>query len=376
MRKILNILGTIVLLINASVAVVSCSSSHQKINIPATLKQEQDALINFAEVNGINESEINENNWSFQNETVQSNQEIIDFTFEENHNVKNIKNESQLLKQFTGKMIYHLDSQKFNLKSSNFKNPNLIPGYYQSSLNVPSTITGNANDFTISAGYDDLDSFVGDLGRPDVQTLWKLFKAMNWKYVANFNGLTVQDLSNLEESDPLGWELPAENYMATIHAVKENGIYKVAWTNLRNNQDKKVLPETNGDLQSLFWKGEGVYHLWCNYDLVNELNQLYQLYVTHPNQNPWFKPSNLNKWLKLKAADSGIGVETVNNTYKPYKDYNTSNYQLDQTLNNLNSVSFQNWFSKNNKYKKYDLVFKKDFSFDPSKSSIATKEFN
>ena len=136
----------------------------------------------------------------------------------------------------------HQDSLPYSINPSNFK----------SSLGKPSTITGNANDFTISAGYDDLDSFVGDLGRPDVQTLPKLFKAMNWKNVANFQGLTVKDLSNLEQSDPQGWELPAENYMATIHVVKTNGIYQVAWTNLDNEQDKKVLPETNGDLNASF----------------------------------------------------------------------------------------------------------------------------
>ena len=252
MKKILSILGTIILMTSASIGVVSCSSGQQKVNIPATLKQEQDALINFAAANGINEGEINENNWSFQNKTVQDNQELIDFTFEENHNVNNIKNESQLLKQFKGNMIYHLDSQKFNLIGEPFNKPILIPGYYQPSLNVPSIITGHTNDFTISASESALGQLAKEIEERDMK-LPKLFNHMNWKNAKNFKGLKIADLLKLVDK-PTAWQLPEVGYMASIHIVKENDSYKIAWTNLDNDQDKKALPETNGDLTSIFWK--------------------------------------------------------------------------------------------------------------------------
>ena len=113
------------------------------------------------------------------------------------------------------------------------------------------------------------------------------------------------------------------------------------------------------------------YHLWCSDKLVLELSQIYQQYAVKPKTNPWFQNDVLNKWLKERGLN--VGVQTINTSN--YKSYNTSINQLDEALNHLNNSDFQNWFNQN-KYKKYDLVFKKDFSFDPNKSRIATEEFN
>ena len=369
MKKILNIFASISLITSVTSSVVACG---RHLNSPATKKQEEDALIHFAQQHGIQEDDINKSNWSFQDGIVIDNKENINFTFEENHNVADNPQHSQLLKEFNGEMTYNLEKISFHLEGSPFNNSTLIPGYYESSLHKPSTITGNANDFTIAGGYDDLRRLSGHLTNPDFQTLPKLFSSMDWKNVANFNGLTVPDLESLQKEV---WQLPDEGYMALIHVVKTNGTYHIAWTNLDNDQDKQSLLEPDGDISSVFWKDKDInkkvaqYHLWCNYELMQELNQIYELHAKNPKQNPWFKNNNLNKWLKNKSGDPQtqeprVGVQTIITTYSKYKTFNDMVYKALQSLNNSN---FANWVQDHH-YKNYDLVFNKDFSFNAKDS--------
>ena len=370
MKKILNIFAIVSLVTSTTSSVVSCSHNN---NPGVTKQQEEIALINFAQKYGIQKKEINKNNWSFQNQSVIDEKENIDFSFEENHNVKDSQKHSQLLKEFDGKMIYDLENKTFSLNGEPFKKPILIPGYWQPSLHKPSTITGNANDFTIAVGYDDLRDLSSDLSRPDTQTLLELFTAMHWKNVAHFKGLTVPDLESLQKTV---WRLPDKGYMALIHVVKtKNGTYSIAWTNLDSDQDRHSLLEPDGDISSIFWKdinNKGIiqYHLWCNQELVQEISQVYQLYVQNPKQNPWFQNDNLNQWLVDKSIDPQtqqprVGVQTINTTL--YSNYNTSNDMADKALQSLNNSNFASWVQDHH-YKNYDLVFNKDFSFNAKDS--------
>ena len=386
MKKILNIFATTILITTGTSSVFSCG--HHR-NLPATKQQEEDALINFAQQHGIQGDEINKSNWSFQDHPAIDEKEEINFTFEEINNVKDTQH-SQLLKEFNGEMTYNLEKMSFNLDGSPFDNPTLIPGYYEPSLhNKPSTITGNANDFTIAAGYDDLRNLSSDLERPDTQTLPKLFAAMDWKNVANFKGLTVPDLESLQK--PV-WRLLDDEHMALIHVVKTNGTYHIAWTNLDNKKDKKSLFEPDGDISSVFWKdivadkknlNTTYYHLWCSQQLVQEITQIYELYAQKPNQNPWFKSDSLNRWLMDRSVKDWnqkiVGVQIINNTWSPYLSYNTSINMLDKALKTLNNASFVQLVNKipvHYYFQNYDLVFNKDFSFNSAESLKATQEFN
>ena len=372
MKKILNIFAIFSLVTSGTSIVIGCSHYH---NPPATKQQEEDSLINFAQQNGIQENEINKSNWSFQDRPAIDEKEVVNFTFEELKNVKN----TQLLKKFNGQMVYNLENKTFSLNGEPFNNPILIPGYYQTSTTFPSTITGNANDFTIAAGYNDLRNLSDDLERPDTQTLQELFTAMHWKNVANFEDkygkplLTVPDLESLQKTT---WRLPNKGYMALINAVKTSGTYHIAWTNLDSDQDRHSLlePDGHGDISSVFWKdikGNVIeYHLWCNQELVKEIVQIYELYLKSPKKNPWFQNNNLNKWLIDKSGDPqtqepGLGVQTIN--INSYLKYHTSIYMLDKVLQNLNNADFANWVQKHN-CKNYDLIFNKNFSFNAEDS--------
>ena len=381
MKKILNIFAGISLITSATSPLIGCGHHH---NAPATKQQEENALVNFAQQNGIQANEINKNNWSFQNGIVIDGKENINFAFEELNNVKH----SQLLKEFKGKMIYNLKHKTFSLSGEPFKTPTLIPGYYKPSTTLPSTITGNANDFTIAAGYDDLADLTEDLSiKPNQQTLRQLFKAMHWNNVEKFQNqdLTVAILYNLEKEYlkqySQAWQLPRENYMALIHIVKINGIYHVSWTNLDSEQDKYSLRESDGsgNISSVFWKDTNYYHLWCSQQLVQEINQIYEL----PKANYWFQNDNLNKWLINKSGDPqtqepGVGVQTINTN--SYSKYNTSINTLDKALLNLNNAEFFNWVKsvKSHDYKNYDLAFNINnaVSFNSAESLKSTQEFN
>ena len=382
MKKILNIFAIISLVTAGSSTVVACDDHNNK--TLATKQQEENALINFAQQHGIQENEINKSNWSFQDHPAIDEKEEINFTFEELNNFKD-RQHSQLLKEFKGKMIYELENKVFSLNDKPFDNPILVPGYWHPSLHKPSTITGNVNDFTIAAGYDDLSNLSDDLSRPDTQTLPKLFAAMDWKNVANFEDkygkplLKVPDLQKLQKNYPQAWQLPGEGYMALIHIIKTNSTYRIVWTNLGNDQDKHFLFEPEGDISSVFWKDTNYYHLWCSQQLVQEIKQIYEL----PTAHYWFQNDNLNKWLlkksvKPQSQKRAVGVQTINNTFPSYSSYNTSMYMLDEALSNLNSPKFVNWIKsiKSYDYQKYDLAFNNDFSFNSAKSLKATQEFN
>ena len=211
---------------------------------------------------------------------------------------------------------------------------------------------------------------------------------MHWKNVANFEDkygkplLKVSDLENLQKNYPQAWQLPqigSKTYMALIHVIKTNGKYHIVWSNLDSDQDKKSLFEPDGDISSVFWKDTNYYHLWCSQQLVQEINQIYEL----PKANYWFQNDNLNKWLINKSGDPqtqepGVGVQTINTN--SYSKYNTSINTLDKALLNLNNAEFFNWVKsvKSHDYKNYDLVFNINnaVSFNSAESLKSTQEFN
>ena len=185
----------------------------------------------------------------------------------------------------------------------------LEPSQFSSSLNKPSTITGNANDFTIAAGYDDLADLTEDLSTPDTQTLPKLFTAMHWTNIANFQnkGLTVKDLYNLEKEYlkqySQVWQLPGEGYMALLHIVKTNGIYHVAWTNLDSKQDKHSLREPDGNLTASF---------------LNENNNGSQLLNTFTNQRVYDNILMRYKWIEANWDEIKTGKQVTEKTAQQY----------------------------------------------------------
>ena len=183
------------------------------------------------------------------------------------------------------------------------------PSNFSSSLHKPSTITGNVNDFTIAAGYDDLSNLSDDLSRPDTQTLPKLFAAMDWKNVANFEDkygkplLKVPDLQKLQKNYPQAWQLPGEGYMALIHVVKTNGSYHIAWTNLDNEQDKKSLVEPDGDLTASF---------------LNEVNNGSDYLNTFSNQKVFSNIITRYNWIESNWKQIRKGKQVTEKTPDQY----------------------------------------------------------
>ena len=176
----------------------------------------------------------------------------------------------------------------------------LEPSNFSSSLHKPSTITGNANDFTIAVGYNDLANLSDYLTEPETQTLPKLFAAMDWKNVANFKGLTVPDLESLQKT---AWQLPNKGYMALIHVIKTNGIYHIAWTNLDNDQDKHSLLEPDGDLTASF---------------LNENNNGSQLLNTFTNQQVYDNIVMRYKWIEANWDEIKTGKQVTEKTAQQY----------------------------------------------------------
>ena len=177
------------------------------------------------------------------------------------------------------------------------------PSNFSSSLHKSSTITGNANDFTISTGYDDLDRFADDLTTGDTQTLPKLFSSMHWKNVDNFKGLTVQDLENLQKNYPQTWQLPSDKYMALIHVIKTNGVYHIAWSNLDSDQDKESLAEQNGSLNASF---------------LNEVNNDSNYLNTFTSEKVYDNISTRYRWIESNWKDIKKGKQVTEKTPEQY----------------------------------------------------------
>ena len=116
----------------------------------------------------------------------------------------------------------------------------IAPSHFNPSLNTPSFITGNTNDFTIVANADDLKRITQDVDPGGVSTIAELFKELQWDNLASFPGLTLQDLNELNDH-PTAWQIP-ENHFAVIHVKKMNNQYQIIWSNLANQQTKQSLP--------------------------------------------------------------------------------------------------------------------------------------
>ena len=203
------------------------------------------------------------------------------------------------------------------------------PSNFKPSLGQPSTITGNANDFTISASESALSQLAKEIEEPDMK-LPELFNHMNWKNAKNFKGLKIADLLKLVDK-PTVWQLPEVGYMASIHIVKENDSYKIAWTNLDNDQDKKALPETDGDLIASF---------------INENNNGPNYLNSFANERVYSDIANRYKWIETNWKAIQTGKQVTEKTPDQYfEDTVLKNSHIDLYQVPLNDADLINSFA-------------------------------
>ncbi len=385
MKKIFSLISTITLTTTGITPVISCGTATYS-NV--TKQQETQALLNFAKQNKI--TDINLTTLNFINSKQSNNQQSILWDFTRSNNSK-LPDHTQLLGQYGGIMLYHNKAKTFTLETKTTGNPfakpaRYIPGYYDSSFDIPSYITGKATDqttdFTIVANADSLVHLEQDFGPGGAGNIQELFIEMGWDNFANFPSLTLKDLANLSASSPFPWQI-AENHFAVIHVKKINNQYQIVWSNLATMTDKQIFPSRL--INSFFWKQTpSVFHLWSSHEFLLELAQLYEL-DKNPD-NPWFSTPNLQKLFKQNPAPGGLKAGTIYLATVPkssatppgYQAFNASENELIAAIQSVikTSASFQSFstfVAKN--YHNNNLAFNyqnNNFVFDPNKSGALT----
>ena len=376
MKKILNLLTISILSSSLISSVIGCGNKNPYNSV--TKDQEIYALNNFIQKNkskldpGFKFYNSSDNTDSiFNNYKEKNNIQIIDWTVNSGQNSIKDNLHSKLKASYSGVMEYNLKTKKFILDGDPFNNVHYIPGNFNPSLGIPSMISGNTNDFTIAASSIDFKAFT-DLIDHEAHSIWDLFKDMHWNNYNNFKNDSFFKINNLKllEDTPTAWQIP-EGYMVIIHVkkIKQNKTtnkFQIVWSNLNNPTEKKSLPA--GDIQSIFWKKTNIAnHLWISKSL---LTMIYQLKSNNLNQF-LNNSASFFSWLNPVESISEInqhgykpGIQIAKNTTQTQKQYNTSQTELWDGINNL----LTNWNINQNKiqhlintekYKAYDLIFKK-----------------
>ena len=388
MKKLFSCISTIALTTTGITPVISCGATTYS-NV--TKQQETKALLDFARKNNI--TDINLATLNFINSKQSNNQQSILWDFTRSNNSK-LPDHTQLLGQYGGIMLYHNKDKTFTLETKTTGNPfakpaRYIPGYYDSSFDISSYITGKATDqttdFTIVANADSLVHLEQDFGPGGAGNIQELFIEMGWDNFANFPSLTLKDLANLSASSPFAWQI-TENHFAVIHVQKNTQTqnkYQIVWSNLATMTDKQIF--SSWLINSFFWKQTtSVFHLWSSHEFLLELTQLYQL-DKNPD-NPWFSTPNLQKLFKQNPAPGGLKAGTIYLATVPksgatpagYQAFNASENELIAAIQSVikTSASFQsfNTFVANN-YRNNNLTFtyqNNTFTFDLNQSGALT----
>ena len=350
MKKFLSLLTSITLTTGLTISVVSCNKQTYK-NV--TQEQEIKALNNFLKHNEskLPSDFITNCKFTFKNNKPIKNIQKIDFTVLGTKNLT-ITNKTQLIGKYIGSMLYDLKNKSFNLIGKPFDNISYAPGFFNPGLGFSSTITGNADDFTIAADSLDWNSFV--IWTTDGSTNTQIFDNLGWKNESVFDKVNFHDIVNLI-ANPF---FDKGFYMALVHFIKNKTTnqYEILWDNFNN---RKNLPTYGGYIKNFYWKKTiTTNHLYISKSLLKTFYQL--------------KTYNLNSFLNNKAVffdwvnkkdNKGI---LITKNIKTFMNYNTSEDELWNGLNDL----FTNWntyktkintlLTDSKKYKAYDLVFNKN----------------
>ena len=339
MKKLLTLLGSSILITTSSIAVAACSNTSYG---SVTAKAERQALLAFANENGILSDDIAQNTISFTNQPQKNYQQSILFRF---HLAKNatLQDKTQLLATYHGTMLYNNKTQTFTLQQTPnpFQNPIYIPGIYDASLGVTSAIAGTYNaknkDFTITSGSDGLYYLNNEIAR--ATTTQQVFKTVQWKTPNEQKLANAIPISLLKElsNTPQAWQIP-QNYMAVIHVVNK----KIVWSNLQTEADKNSLNEVNNEVSSLVIKhSPSSLNLLISPSLAQEIIQIYDL---NPDaQNSWFKTPVLMQWLQnnpndvMDSQNGYLQAATVPKS-SGYDDYNASLSEGVEAIQNLVST--------------------------------------
>ena len=418
MKKILNLLTISILTSSSISSVISCDNNKNPYN-SVTKDQEIYTLNNFIQKNkskldpGFKFYDSHDNTDSiFNNHKEKNNIQMIDWTINSGQNSIKDNLHSKLKASYSGVMEYNLKTKKFILDGDPFNNVQYIPGNFSSSLNIPSMISGDTDDFTIAVSSGKLNGLEIMLqnGPTKAKSKQELFKNMEWYNPSNFKRLTLDNLRSICDK-PQSWDVPS-GYMAIIHVKKTKKTknkFQIVWSNLNNPTEKKSLVEygIHGYLTNTFWKNVTrkpnssiktlQNHLWISKSL---LTMIYQLKSNNLNQF-LNNSASFFSWLNPVESISEInqhgykpGIQIAKNTTQTQKQYNTSQTELWDGINNLltnwsvnqniikglliaKPILPPNWQGKNKDYQAYDLVFDKSnnkwtFNKDNSKGMEQT----
>ena len=208
---------------------------------------------------------INEKSWSFKGHYPINNKEMIDFSFKLNN--YGTEEYTTINRKIQGQIDYDFKTKNFSFDSNRWK-LNGVPNYWNASLGVGSSITGDGNDLTIMVTYSNLDQLCKSLW--DHNDKDDLFLHCSWKNIGQFKELNVEALSTwfdkTYQNMEWGWVDPG--HMTVIHLKKINGEYQTVWTNLDSKKGSNSLAMTWGSLSSLIIKINGEMHWWVSKNLL------------------------------------------------------------------------------------------------------------
>ena len=391
MKKILNLLTISILSSSSISSVIGCGNKNKNPYNSVTKSQEIYALNNFIQKNknkldpGFKFYDLFDHTDSiFNNHKEKNNIQIIDWTVNSSQNSKKDNIHSKLKASYSGIMTYNLRNKTFILNDNPFLQPTYIPGNFNSSLNIPSMISGDTDDFTIAANSGKLADFV-DLIAPDgfAKDIGDVFKNMEWHNSKNFPKLTLNILKSIYLKYDF-WYVPT-GYMAIIHVKKINNQFQIVWSNLNNQQGNKSLVDSGaGYLTNTFWKETNIEnHLWISKSL---LTMIYQLKTNNLNQF-LNNSTSFFSWLNPIKSISDIdrngykpGIQIAKNTNQTELWDGINNLLTNWNINQKNIKSLlvtkpilpSDWKPKNKDYQAYDLIFDKNnnnWGFNKDKSN-------
>ena len=293
---------------------------------------------------------INEKSWSFKGHYpiikrhYPINKEMIDFSFKLNN--YGTEEYTTINRKIQGQIDYDFKTKNFSFDSNRWK-LNGVPNYWNASLGVGSSITGDGNDFTIMVSYSYLDQLSKSLW--DNNDKDHLFLHCSWKNIDQFKELNVDALSrwfhNTYQKMEWGWVDPG--HMTVIHLKKINGEYQTVWTNLDSKKGSNSLAMTFwGSLSSLIIKINGKMHWWVNKNLLvniyDTLRYFQKAKIFLDKNNAWWKQVFFN------PKSGSLNLQCTS-------QYNLKQTQIFNIIVGMDQAELYKQINKN--YFAYDLVF-------------------
>ena len=349
--KLLKILSLAPVLITPLVA-ASCGNS----TVPpkpqrATDDQITKAIYQVAYSHEIGKSEINEQSLNYQGSTLNNGQETIAFSFS---GKKNIDNE-YLIDGYKGSLLYGATKKTFSLKTWN---ESTVPGFFNSSTNLPSLLIGTGEDFTVAIGNDDFYSLENLLSRPNAG-LEDIFNLFEWNAsrikAGNFTKKLFMPLLKYTSIPP--------GHFAVFNIVSG----RVVWTNLvhdgKSDYSLKVAHDGNLSSFSLLNQANSQYQLILNRSILVQLQELSQQ-TPDPSSNPYLQPATYGETLtrhqsfNQQSDDNYTGMQITN-----CNAYTNGNSKINDVarclLSLLTSSKFNLTTILNNQFAAFKLSFTK-----------------